>query len=55
MRLDLITLGEVSAWVLAPLNPGVTRMHVSGGETTYNHLHFLLLCIHIYVNINRFL
>jgi hypothetical protein len=31
------------------------RMHVPGGGLTYNHIHiFMLLCIYIYVNINRF-
>jgi hypothetical protein len=35
---------------------GGARMHVSNEGTTYNRIHiFMLLCIHIYANINRFL
>jgi hypothetical protein len=36
---------------------GGARMHVSAEGTTYNNrIHiFMLLCIHIYANINRFL
>jgi hypothetical protein len=35
---------------------GHARMHVPGGGTTYNRVHiFMLLCIYIYANINRFL
>jgi hypothetical protein len=35
---------------------GHACMHVFGGGTTYNRVHiFMLLCIHIYANINNFL